>query len=83
MMRLDIEYARTKTLWFDLKIILKTIPALVVQMWDMHQKRKARSGTVQANSFSRAQVINQPFSMKSALLAAGRGDETDKIKEIL
>ncbi len=34
MMQLDIEYARTKTLGLDLKIIFKTIPALFLQMRD-------------------------------------------------
>lgn len=32
MMQLDIEYVRRKTLWFDLMIILKTIPTLVAQV---------------------------------------------------
>ena len=32
MIQLDIKYARNKTLWWDLKIILMTIPALVIQM---------------------------------------------------
>jgi lipopolysaccharide/colanic/teichoic acid biosynthesis glycosyltransferase len=40
MIQLDIKYARTKTLWLDLKIILKTIPALVIQVWDTRIKRK-------------------------------------------
>ena len=45
MMHLDIEYVRTKSLWLDLKIIAKTIPALLVQMYDMRngQKPAARS----------------------------------------
>jgi lipopolysaccharide/colanic/teichoic acid biosynthesis glycosyltransferase len=42
MMQLDIEYAQTKSLGLDLKIILKTIPALLVQMSDMRQKKKTR-----------------------------------------
>jgi lipopolysaccharide/colanic/teichoic acid biosynthesis glycosyltransferase len=40
MIQLDIEYARTKNLLLDLKIIFKTIPALVVQMWDARQHKK-------------------------------------------
>ena len=40
MMQLDIEYTKTKSLWLDLKIIFKTIPALFVQMSDMRQKKK-------------------------------------------
>ena len=32
MVCLDIRYARTRTLWLDLKILLKTFPAIVIQM---------------------------------------------------
>ncbi len=34
MMLLDIEYVRKKTLWMDLIIIFKTVPAILVQLWD-------------------------------------------------
>jgi exopolysaccharide production protein ExoY len=34
MIQLDIKYARTKTIWLDLKIILKTVPALLIQIWE-------------------------------------------------
>lgn len=46
MIELDIKYARNKTLWLDLKIILKTIPALLVQMWEMRVKRNLNSQPV-------------------------------------
>jgi lipopolysaccharide/colanic/teichoic acid biosynthesis glycosyltransferase len=39
MMRLDVFYARNQSLWLDLKIIFKTIPALVTQVQD---SRKAK-----------------------------------------
>lgn len=45
MMQLDIQYARNKGLWLDLGIILKTIPALMVQIWDTHQEKKSLSRT--------------------------------------
>lgn len=41
MIRLDIKYARSKTLWMDLKIILKTIPALMIQILETRAKRKS------------------------------------------
>jgi len=41
MIQLDIEYARTKSLWLDLKIIFKTIPALLVQMWGLKTRNRA------------------------------------------
>jgi lipopolysaccharide/colanic/teichoic acid biosynthesis glycosyltransferase len=40
MIRLDIRYARHKTFWLDLKIISKTVPALLVQMWGMKRRKK-------------------------------------------
>jgi lipopolysaccharide/colanic/teichoic acid biosynthesis glycosyltransferase len=40
MIQLDIQYARTKNLLLDLKIIFKTVPALLVQMWDVRRQRK-------------------------------------------
>lgn len=52
MIQLDIEYARTKSLALDLKIILKTIPALLLQMRDTRLQRKAVSGTAAATETS-------------------------------
>jgi lipopolysaccharide/colanic/teichoic acid biosynthesis glycosyltransferase len=46
MMQLDIEYTQTKSLWLDLKIIFRTVPALLVQMSDMRQKKKSRPSLV-------------------------------------
>jgi exopolysaccharide production protein ExoY len=43
MMRLDIYYARHSSLWLDLKIIVKTIPALITQAQEAHQAKLLRS----------------------------------------
>ena len=40
MVRLDIEYVRRMSLWLDLGIILRTIPALVGQMRDTRRRAK-------------------------------------------
>jgi len=40
MIQLDIDYSRSKTLWLDCKIILKTIPALLVQMQETRRKKR-------------------------------------------
>jgi len=40
MMRLDISYTRDKTLWLDLKIILKTIPAILGQVLQSRTKKR-------------------------------------------
>jgi lipopolysaccharide/colanic/teichoic acid biosynthesis glycosyltransferase len=60
MIQLDIEYSRRKNLWLDLVIIFKTVPALLVQMWDMRQQKKSRvPATVSAESALPARLINQ------------------------
>jgi lipopolysaccharide/colanic/teichoic acid biosynthesis glycosyltransferase len=41
MIQLDIRYVRTKSLWLDLAIVFKTIPALVVQMIEVRRDRKS------------------------------------------
>jgi len=54
MLCLDIKYARTKSLWLDLKIILKTIPVLMIQMWDSRKKRKSFLPTAQPKAVLQA-----------------------------
>ena len=58
MMQLDIEYARTKNLGLDLRIILKTIPALLVQMSDQRQKKKARPHLVTPETAMSVRITN-------------------------
>jgi lipopolysaccharide/colanic/teichoic acid biosynthesis glycosyltransferase len=41
MMQMDIRYTREKTLWLDLAIILKTVPAIVGQVWQARKRKKA------------------------------------------
>jgi lipopolysaccharide/colanic/teichoic acid biosynthesis glycosyltransferase len=43
MIRLDIRYAQSSSLWMDLRIILMTVPALFVQMSDTCRSRKSRA----------------------------------------
>jgi lipopolysaccharide/colanic/teichoic acid biosynthesis glycosyltransferase len=40
MMQLDITYTRKKTLWLDLTIIVKTIPAILGQVLSARKKKK-------------------------------------------
>src|SRR5262249_15652207 len=37
---LDIQYVRERSLWLDLKIILKTIPAVMAEVRDMQRPRR-------------------------------------------
>jgi lipopolysaccharide/colanic/teichoic acid biosynthesis glycosyltransferase len=41
MIDLDVYYAWNKTLWLDLKIIFKTIPAIISQSREIHQPKPA------------------------------------------
>jgi len=46
MINLDIEYSEQANLWLDLKIMFKTLPALVIQCCDQRAKRKQQAKTV-------------------------------------
>jgi lipopolysaccharide/colanic/teichoic acid biosynthesis glycosyltransferase len=59
MIQLDIEYTRTKSLGLDLKIMLKTIPALAVQVWDNRRQRKAVLATVEAQPQIPLRIANR------------------------
>jgi lipopolysaccharide/colanic/teichoic acid biosynthesis glycosyltransferase len=59
MIQLDIEYTRTKSLGLDLKIMLKTIPALAVQVWDNRRQRKAVLATVAAQPQIPLRIANR------------------------
>jgi len=52
MINLDIEYSEQANLWLDLKIMFKTLPALVIQCGDQRAKRKQQ-----------AKVVSQPPSV--------------------
>lgn len=43
MMHLDIRYTRSKSLSSDLRIMARTIPALIVQIQETHRERKGRT----------------------------------------
>jgi len=69
MIQLDIKYAKNKTLWWDLKIILMTVPALVIQMLETRQAGKASSRpiwrktsypnyTIRSHSFPKAALVS-------------------------
>jgi lipopolysaccharide/colanic/teichoic acid biosynthesis glycosyltransferase len=68
MIHLDIQYAKNKNVWSDLKIILRTIPALIIQMLESRQARKLSSspnrpktgyslGATQSHSLTNAALV--------------------------
>jgi lipopolysaccharide/colanic/teichoic acid biosynthesis glycosyltransferase len=59
MIQLDIEYARTKNLRLDLKIILKTVPALLLQLRDTRLQGKAVSRSAASEAPMPLRVANR------------------------
>ncbi|HUC85055.1 MAG TPA: sugar transferase [Candidatus Acidoferrales bacterium] len=59
MIQLDIEYSRTKSLALDLGIMLKTAPALIIQMWDNRLQRNAVPGPATAQPHIPLRVGNR------------------------
>ena len=57
MIQLDIEYARNKSFWLDVKIIFKTVPALLAQIGDMRLNKKNVRSTVDESAMP-VRVIN-------------------------
>lgn len=74
MIQLDIRYARSKTLWLDLKIIIKTIPALIIQMWDTWvKKNNSRLQPGKSGHANSARSGNQGCLSKAAFMTAASG----------
>jgi lipopolysaccharide/colanic/teichoic acid biosynthesis glycosyltransferase len=46
MMELDLAYVEKKSLFLDLRIIVSTVPAVLVQVWDIKMGRKAAAKAV-------------------------------------
>jgi lipopolysaccharide/colanic/teichoic acid biosynthesis glycosyltransferase len=74
MIQLDIAYARSKTLWLDLKIILQTVPALIIQMLETRRTKKtiSHSDYPEINFVDRAAESNS--LSKTAFAAVSRAD---------
>ena len=72
MIQLDIMYAKNKTLWWDVKIILMTVPALVIQMLETRLARKASSNSNSPKN-QLFQSTASRISLKAALVTCGSG----------
>jgi lipopolysaccharide/colanic/teichoic acid biosynthesis glycosyltransferase len=59
MIQLDIDYARNKTVWMDVKIILKTVPALLVQMQDTRRMRQTIARPVRQDAALPGRLVNR------------------------
>lgn len=78
MIELDIKYVRSKTLWLDLKIIFKTIPALMIQMWETRVKRNSRPHPARSRKINSVSSDNQGcFSTTAFASAVSGGTDTE------
>ena len=68
MIQLDIKYAKNKTLWWDLKIILMTIPALIIQMLETRQAGKTSPRPVRRKTSYSSYATQSHSFTKAALL---------------
>jgi lipopolysaccharide/colanic/teichoic acid biosynthesis glycosyltransferase len=70
MIQLDIKYAKNKTLWWDLKIILMTIPALIIQMVETRRGKKISTSPVRPKTNYSNRAIEQHSFTKAPLVGA-------------
>jgi lipopolysaccharide/colanic/teichoic acid biosynthesis glycosyltransferase len=70
MIQLDIKYAKGKTLWWDLKIMLMTVPALITQMRETRQARNSVPAPVRPKTGYRNRSIQSRSFAKAALVGA-------------
>jgi len=80
MVRLDINYARNQAFWLDLKIILKTIPALIGQMRDFRKKQKFLSRPVLAKTAVAVPAANL-YSMPPAAFTTSTRANGDALRQ--
>lgn len=59
MIQLDIQYVKKKSFWLDLKIILKTVPALIVQIQDTRKRGRALSRRGQPEAAMTTRAANE------------------------
>jgi hypothetical protein len=79
MIQFDIQYAKNKTLWWDLKIILMTGPALIIQMLETHQARKSASRSVRRETgYSHYATQSRSFA-KAALVGVVQGRDGEEV----
>jgi lipopolysaccharide/colanic/teichoic acid biosynthesis glycosyltransferase len=70
MIQLDIKYAKNKSLWWDLKIILMTIPALIIQMLETCRGKKMSPVPVRPKTNYSNRAIEQYSFVKAPLIGA-------------
>ncbi|HLX68627.1 MAG TPA: sugar transferase [Verrucomicrobiae bacterium] len=76
MIQLDIDYSRRKSLWFDIKIIFKTVPAILTQIRDV-LARKTRKPAPAAVAVKKTETERtQPILPQRPFPVAVRAEKT-------
>jgi lipopolysaccharide/colanic/teichoic acid biosynthesis glycosyltransferase len=79
MIQMDIRYANNKTLWWDLKIILMTVPALIVQMLETRRSRKMFLGPVRPNTNYSNRAREQYSLRKATMVGAVHAADSEDV----
>jgi exopolysaccharide production protein ExoY len=54
MMDLDLYYVENKSLWLDISILIRTIPAVLIQTIEVRRKTKSEQGNISASKLTAA-----------------------------
>jgi lipopolysaccharide/colanic/teichoic acid biosynthesis glycosyltransferase len=74
MIRLDVAYGENRTLTRDVGIILRTVPALAVQVMDTRRARRAARPATIPVAAETADVVSSTYLAKSQNVIAGDAD---------
>ena len=78
MIQLDIEYSRTKNLAMDLEILVRTLPALFVQVMEMRQSRQQPTAPVAVSTRRPARVACRTQRRTIATLSVRHSPISDR-----
>ncbi len=82
MIQLDIRYAREKSLWLDLFIIVKTVPTLVGQVWEARVNARLNRKNVESKTVLSNPSVDECCLHKAALINMGPGGSIRRDKEV-
>jgi lipopolysaccharide/colanic/teichoic acid biosynthesis glycosyltransferase len=69
MIQLDIKYARSKNMQLDLEILWRTIPALIIQVWETRQRGKRLPKSVRFEPIPSKPRPVQSYSLRETAIA--------------
>ena len=69
MIHLDIRYAREKSLWFDISILLRTVPALIIQIWETRFPSRRLSRSIRSETVLHRSHPAPTYSVRKSAFA--------------